>query len=174
MSKVSKLRPDKIVDSIYQIDLEELKQMKIRAVIADLDNTLIPWNSDEIDATLRVWVHKVKTAGLKLAILSNSFSLARVEAVSAALDVMAVSKAIKPRRLGFRRIAARLSLDPSEVAVVGDQLFTDIFGGNRAGMYTILVAPMSRTEFIGTRIVRRLEHLFLRRVKNKAKGGKKP
>ncbi len=159
--------PDKVVDSIYHIDLEELKGAGIRAIIADLDNTLLPWDSSEIAAGLVDWVQKVKDAGLRLAILSNSFSPSRVETISSALDVLAVSKAIKPRRSGFRAIATRFGLEPRQVAVVGDQLFTDVLGGNRSGMYTILVTPMSRTEFFGTRIMRRLERLFLNRIKKR-------
>jgi len=51
--------------------------------------------------------------------------------------------------------------------VVGDQLFTDVLGGNRTGMYTILVTPISKHEFFGTKIIRRLERLFLQHIKNK-------
>ncbi len=162
----NKLWPDKIVESIYQIDLEELKKMKIKAVIADLDNTLVPWGSKEVDTTLRNWVANLKEVGLQLAILSNN-SPARVEAMSTTLQVAAISKAIKPRRRGFRSIAAGFGLEPSEVAVVGDQLFTDILGGNRTGMYTILVTPISRHEFVGTRLMRHLERFFLQRIKRK-------
>ncbi len=160
---LSKLRPDKIVDSIYDIDLEELKRLNIKAVIADLDNTLVPWGSSSVEDVLHDWVSTLKAAGLKLAILSNN-SPARVDAMSKTLDVAAVSKAIKPRRGGFRSIASHFGLTLSEVAVVGDQLFTDILGGNRTGMYTILVTPLSKHEFIGTRLIRRIERFFLRRI----------
>jgi uncharacterized protein len=109
-------------------------------------------------------VSTLKSSGLKLAILSNN-SPSRVANMSTQLDIYAFSKAVKPRRCGFRHIAAHFGLPPTQVAVVGDQLFTDILGGNRAGMHTILVLPLSKTEFIGTRLVRQVEKFFLTRIK---------
>ncbi|MBS4022809.1 MAG: YqeG family HAD IIIA-type phosphatase [Dethiobacter sp.] len=161
----NKLRPDQMVDSIYDIDYLKLAEHGIKGVIADLDNTLIPWDTDEISQDLLNWVDALKSAGLKLAILSNSFSLSRVENMSAKLDIFAASKAIKPRRGGFRNIAAHFGLSPNQMAVIGDQLFTDILGGNRAGMHTILVLPLSKAEFIGTKLMRLLERFFLSRLK---------
>jgi hypothetical protein len=162
----AKLTPDELVESIYEIDLGQLKDRGIQAVIADLDNTLVPWGSSEVDDSLRKWVDDINRAGIKLAIISNNSS-SRVEKMSSRLGIFAISKAIKPRRGGFRSIAARFGLTPNQVAVVGDQLFTDVLGGNRTGMYTILVTPLNSREFIGTRLMRRLEYIFLRRIKNK-------
>lgn len=161
-----KLTPDELVESIYEIDLGQLKDRGIEAIIADLDNTLVPWGSSEVDGTLRKWVDDIDRAGIKLAIISNNSS-SRVEKMSSRLGVFAIAKAIKPRRSGFRSIAARFGLTPEQVAVVGDQLFTDVLGGNRTGMYTILVTPINSREFIGTRLMRRLEYIFLRRLKGK-------
>jgi len=60
-----------------------------------------------------------------------------------------------------------MALKPSQVAVVGDQVFTDILGGNRLGLYTILVCPLNKKEFIGTRVVRQVEKAVLNRLKRK-------
>jgi hypothetical protein len=158
---LEKLQPNEIVDSIYEINLSNLKGKGIRAVIADLDNTLVPWRSTEIKDTLTAWVKDVKDAGLNLAIVSNNTS-SRVHTLSEQLGVIAVSKAVKPRRRAFRNIASQFSLDPSEIAVVGDQLLTDVLGGNRTGMYTILVTPISKHEFIGTKLIRQIERFFLK------------
>jgi uncharacterized protein len=164
VSVLKLLRPDQIVDSIYQIDLEDLKARQIKAIIADLDNTLVPWRSSEVQDKLTDWVNTVREHGLKIAIVSNNTS-SRVDAMSAQLGVIALSGAIKPRRGAFRSVAARFELTPAEVAVVGDQLFTDILGGNRTGMYTILVTPMSSHEFFGTKLMRLLEKLFLGHIR---------
>lgn len=158
------LRPDKIVDSIYHIDLAALKSTGFKAIIADLDNTLVPWRANEINEELLAWIDKVRQADLKIAIVSNNTS-SRVEKLSSLLGVIALSKAVKPRRGAFRSIAAQFNVSPKEVAVVGDQLFTDVLGGNRTGMYTILVTPMSKHEFIGTKVMRLLEKIFLHRIK---------
>lgn len=162
------LCPDQIVDSIYEIDLEELKKNNIKAIIADLDNTLVPWRSSDVQEKLTAWVADVRNHDLKIAIVSNNTS-ARVEAMSSQLGVIALAGAVKPRRGAFRSIAAQFNLDPAEVAVVGDQLFTDILGGNRTGMYTILVTPISKHEFIGTKAMRCVERIFLSRITDKKK-----
>ena len=153
-----------MVDSIYDIDFQQLSAGGIRGVIADLDNTLVPWGTTEINPELLAWVNTLKTSGIKLAILSNN-SPSRVDNMSTQLDIYAASKAVKPRRGGFRHIAAHFGLAPAQMAVVGDQLFTDILVGNRSGMYTILVLPLCKTEFIGTRLVRLVEKFFLTRIK---------
>jgi HAD superfamily phosphatase (TIGR01668 family) len=155
-----------MVDSIYDIDLQALKNKGIKAIITDLDNTLIPWRSSEIQDKLTQWINTVRNADLKIAIVSNNTST-RVEAMSSQLGVIALSGAIKPRRGAFRSIAAQFNLSPQEVAVVGDQLFTDVLGGNRTGMYTILVTPISQHEFFGTKIMRLLEKMVLSRIKKR-------
>ncbi|HAA38257.1 MAG TPA: YqeG family HAD IIIA-type phosphatase [Firmicutes bacterium] len=156
------LQPNEMVDSIYDINLSSLKAKGIKGIITDMDNTLLAWHSSEITPTAAQWVNEVRQADLKIAIVSNN-SPARVEELSAQLGVICIAKAVKPRRSAFRSIAAQFNLSPQEMAVVGDQLFTDVLGGNRAGMYTILVNPISKHEFIGTKIMRLLEKLFLQR-----------
>lgn len=162
------LSPAQMVDSVYDIDLEELKKQGIRGIIADLDNTLVPWHSCEIPCALEDWFCKVRNAGFKIAVVSNN-TPSRVEEFSSRLGVTCIAKAVKPRRGAFRRIAADFGFAPQEMAVVGDQLFTDILGGNRCGMYTILVTPISRDEFIGTKLMRLVERIFLRRLQKRQK-----
>lgn len=157
------LTPDKIVDSIYDIKLDTLKEQGIKAIIADLDNTLVPWRCSEVKDEQVQWVGNARSFGLKIAIVSNN-TYARVDCVSSKLGVIALSGAFKPRRSAFRLIASHFSLHPAEIAVVGDQLFTDILGGNRCGMYTILVKPMSKQEIIGTKVMRVVEKIFLRNL----------
>ncbi|MBS3900822.1 MAG: YqeG family HAD IIIA-type phosphatase [Dethiobacter sp.] len=163
MSALKILRPDKIVDSIYDIKLDFLKEQGIKAIIADLDNTLVPWRSSEVKDEQLQWVGKARSFGLRVAIVSNN-TYSRVDDVSSKLGVIALSGAFKPRRSPFRLIASHFSLQPAEIAVVGDQLFTDILGGNRCGMYTILVKPMSKQEIIGTKFMRVVEKIFLRNM----------
>lgn len=158
------MKPAKMVDSVYDIDLQHLKELGIRGIITDLDNTLVAWRSREVNELLTQWVEKVRAAGLKIAVVSNNSS-ARVQELAEKLGVAYVAKAVKPRRSAFHKIADEFGLAPENVAVVGDQLFTDILGGNRCGMYTILVTPLSKQEFIGTKIVRCFERLFVKRVK---------
>ena len=78
MRTLNLLKPDEMVDSVYEIDLQHLKKMGIRGIITDLDNTLVAWHSSEITDILTQWVQNVRAAGLKIAVVSNNSS-ARVQ-----------------------------------------------------------------------------------------------
>lgn len=154
------LAPTWFVESIYDLDLDRLWQRGIRGIITDLDNTLIGWNVPEPDERLLEWTRRLQEHGFKVCIASNNSQL-RVEAFARHLDVPFLSKAGKPRRRGIRAAMAMLGTTPQTTALLGDQVFTDMLGGNRLGLMTILVRPIARTEFLGTRLVRRVERLVL-------------
>lgn len=157
---MSSLRPAEYRKSIFAIDLDKLKARGYRAIMVDLDNTLVQWNQPDPTPALLGWLHHVQQLGLKVCIVSNN-SGARVREFAAKVDVPFISKATKPRRKGFRDAMALLGVRPAETVVVGDQLFTDILGGNRAGAHTILVVPIDPQEFILTRLVRQVERRVL-------------
>jgi HAD superfamily phosphatase (TIGR01668 family) len=86
-------------------------------------------------------------------------------------QIPSVTRAIKPRKSPFRRAMKMLGMTPGETAVVGDQIFTDILGGNRLGLYTILVVPMPGKEYWATELInRRLERLVLWRIRQRSAG----
>lgn len=155
------LRPAEYRESIFQIDLERLKATGIRAVMLDLDNTLVEWNNPEPTEDLLRWLARVRGMGLKACIVSNN-SGSRVQLFAEKIAIPFIPKAIKPRRKGFREAMALLGVRPDETAVIGDQIFTDILGGNRSGAYTILVVPMHPREFFGTKLLRMAERIVLR------------
>ncbi len=162
------LTPKLYVESIYALDLNYLKERDIKGIIADLDNTLVPWNTDDVCSELKEWIKNVREKQFKLCIVSNN-SRERGEPLSYQLDVPAYWKAVKPRRKTFRKALKEMRLKAEEVAVVGDQIFTDVLGGNRLGLYTILVKPIDKKEFIGTRFVRRIEKIVLTILYRKGK-----
>lgn len=155
------LRPAEYKESIFAIDLQSLHDRGIRAVMLDLDNTMVEWNNPDPTEALLHWLERVRGLGMKACIVSNNTG-SRVRSFAQKVGVPFISKAIKPRRRGFREAMALLGVRPEETAVVGDQLFTDILGGNRSGAYTILVVPMHEKEFIGTRVLRLFERVALR------------
>jgi len=159
-------RPDSAVDSVFDIDLAHLKAQGIRGIIFDLDNTIIPWDSCDICPTISEWMIGVMAQGFRVSIVSNNWHK-RVQAIAVRFDLPFVSRAYKPAKAGFRRALAAMKLEPHETAIVGDQLFTDVLGGNRMGLYTIWVKPLTSKEFIGTRIHRRFEKLAVRILKAK-------
>lgn len=160
MSVLDSLRPREYVTSIYHIHLERLWQKGIRGIITDLDNTLVEWNSSIATEKLVAWLQEVQKMGFHICILSNNDAL-RVMSFARPLNIPALHKARKPRKRSFYTALSLLESQPEETAMIGDQLFTDILGGNRMGLYTILVEPVHPHEFIGTRFVRRIERRIL-------------
>ncbi len=155
------LRPSTQVPTIYDIDLDALRARGIRGVILDLDNTIVPWGSREVGPRLPGWIAAARAADLRLCIVSNNAG-SRVTSIASRLGLPVVTWALKPRRRAIRRALLVMGTTPDATALVGDQLFTDILGGNRLGLHTILVRPQGQREFILTRLVRLLERLLAR------------
>lgn len=157
------LCPKLYIRSVFDLPINQLKECGIRGLIFDLDNTLLNWNAYDVTPEAEELFIHLEKAGFLSCLVSNN-KRDRVEAVARVLDLPAISKARKPRRRAFRQALTTLGTTQEETAVVGDQLFTDVLGGNRLGLYTILVMPLSKTEFIGTRAIRRLERFVLTRL----------
>ena len=160
------LYPQKHLNSIYELDTAELRSMGIRGIIADMDNTLVPWNDRAVRPRLASWLAGLKKEGFRLCIVSNN-SRERGGQLACELGIPAVWYAVKPRRRAFRRALHIMELTSQETAVIGDQIFTDVLGGNRLGLYTILVTPISEKEFIWTRLMRKLERFVLNYLKKR-------
>lgn len=154
-------RPTYQAGSLDHISIERLVRDGIKGLIIDLDNTMTPWNAMEVGPKVEAWFKALKSAGIKACVVSNNKRKQRVAVVADRLGIPFVFRATKPRRRAFRSGMALLETGASDTAVIGDQLFTDIMGGNRLGLYTILVVPMSNREFIGTRFMRQMEKVLL-------------
>jgi len=156
------------VRSVYDIDLEELNRMGIRGILADLDNTLVGAKEAAATPELGAWLTDVRSSGLKVAVISNNAER-RVRAFAEPLQLPFVSRARKPLGGSFVKALAMLELRPEEAAIVGDQMMTDVLGGNRLGLYTILVDPIARTDegWMTRHVNRNLERAFLRRLRKK-------
>lgn len=154
------LRPDAEADSIYAIDPSALQARGIRGVILDLDNTIVPWGAWDVPQALGPWIAAARAVGLHLCIVSNNAG-ARVAHIAAVLDLPVVTGAWKPRRRALRRALGMMGTAPDATALIGDQVFTDVLGGNRLGLHTILVHPQSPREFPLTRLTRLAERLVI-------------
>ena len=162
------LYPQMYVKSLFEIDLEMLKKRGIQGIIFDLDNTIIPRDQKNFSPDIAEWLLKLKEQDFKLCIVSNNRRQERVSYLAQALDIPYIYKAGKPRRKAFRRAMQVLSTEVDTTAVIGDQVFTDVYGGNRAGLFTILVVPLPGKEFWGTTFFnRRLEKLVLSKIKKR-------
>lgn len=157
------LKPDLYLKSVHDLDTALLAEKGISAIIIDIDNTLVPWDTKEPDEKVSQLVYSLLQKGFKICILSNN-SKKRVEEFNKFLKLPAIYKAVKPSRNAFRRAIKLMDASPDNTAVIGDQLFTDILGGNRMGLYTVLVSPISDKEFLWTMLVRRIEKLVLNSI----------
>ncbi len=157
---LSKLRPHLYLPSVQSVDPRLLRRRGIRGVVLDLDNTLAGWKSTRPTREVKAWVQRLRGSGIGAVILSNN-GRGRVEDFAGWLDVPFIPHARKPSARGFQKAMAVLGTTPQSTAVIGDQVFTDILGGNRVGLFTILVTPLTRQEFFGTKAVRHLEDVVL-------------
>lgn len=166
------LTPDLIVRHVADVSPALLAEGHgIRAVVCDLDNTLAEWRSEHIAAEVTEWLSLLRRTGIGICIASNTHNLPRLARVAESAGIHHVpGNAGKPGTGGLKRALALLEAHPGEAAMVGDQLFTDIVAGNRLGLFTVLVNPLSPREFIGTRLIsRNLERLVLRDARERAK-----
>ncbi|MFN3699342.1 MAG: YqeG family HAD IIIA-type phosphatase [Dictyoglomus sp.] len=157
------LRPKKYVDSIFEIDFETLFKKGYRGIIFDLDNTIVPWDENKLDENTKLLIEKIKTLGFQVIILSNNWSHKRVKHFSKIMRLPAVGSAFKPRVGAFKKALEIMNTTPETTLVIGDRILTDIFGGNKLGMYTILVAPINKNEiWIKRWTVRKLENWLIK------------
>jgi len=157
------IMPDHCLASVHDLTCERLAEWGVRALIMDADNTLVPRSAYHLDTRTRAWLQALLDGGVRLCILSNSAQPRKVARMVAELGIPTLALARKPARSGFRRALAAMGVEARETAMVGDQLFTDIVGGNRMGMRTVLVRPCSDNDFIVYRLLgRTLERPLLR------------
>jgi HAD superfamily phosphatase (TIGR01668 family) len=157
--------PKLYASSLVEIEPEFLEKLGLKGILLDLDNTIVRRDSNKFTKEVGEWLGEIRAHGFKLGIVSNN-SRKRVSDVAGLLEIPAVHRAVKPLASPFRRAMNMLGTTPQETALIGDQIFTDIFGGNLCGLYTILVVPLEGKEFWGTRLFSRpLEKIVLARLK---------
>lgn len=145
-----------MVDGVERLDPDTLSGAGLTGLLLDLDETLVPAGSVRPAVCVRRWAETVREAGVRLLVLSNG-TPARVAAVAGVLSVDGVALVGKPWVGAYRRGLARLGLPREQVAMVGDQLFTDMLGAHACGLRTILVPPLSSGGLPHTRLLRGLE-----------------
>lgn len=163
------LYPNAYFDKVEDITIEFLQKNKIKALILDIDNTLIDYNRKMSDEVVK-WAKDLRGQGTKLYILSNTNHKDKVEEVANALEIKYQNLAKKPFKSGFLKVQKDLKEKPENIAVVGDQIFTDIIGGNRCKMFTILVDPIDEKDFWYTAWKRPLENRIKQRYKRSITG----
>lgn len=162
---MKKLYPNIYLKKVEDITIQTLIKNKIKLLILDVDNTLIDYYQ-KLSENIVSWTKEMKGQGIKLYILSNTNNKEKVEKVAKKLDVPYKNFAMKPLKRGFRYIQKETNIKPENIAVVGDQIFTDVLGGNRSKMFTILVDPINnKKDYWYTAWKRPIEN----KIKNKYK-----
>ena len=144
--------PDIYQKSIYHIDYEKLLDSGIKCILFDLDNTCVPYKDKEPNKKLIELFEMLKDMDFKLIIFSNA-TKRRIRPFKKALNVDCLAVARKPFKKNFLKVLKLFKYDLSEVAIIGDQLYKDILGGNKVGIKTILVNPMSLDDMFLTKLI---------------------
>lgn len=158
---MSFLVPQQIFYRTYSITLEYLKQKGITTLLLDVDNTLTAHGSQELPQEISEWLLLMKKSGIKMAIVSNNVKK-RVEPFAAALGLDYCSFAVKPSPFGLARACKILGVSKKSSALVGDQIFTDMFAAKLYGIPCFLVQPMHHDIKWTIRLKRALEKPFLK------------
>ncbi len=145
--QLNRFYPEYYVNSIYEIDYNELKEKGKNTLVFDLDNTLAPFDIVKPTKEIIEFVDKLQDDGFKVCIISNNKGN-RVQIFNEDLGLLAISKAGKPKTKGIKSGLQQLGVEKNEAVMIGDQMFTDVWVGNRMEMTTILVKPIvNRDEF---------------------------
>ncbi|MDF1542604.1 MAG: YqeG family HAD IIIA-type phosphatase [Anaerosomatales bacterium] len=158
--RVGMLAPDLYYSSVTEIDLAMLTEAGVRHLLMDLDNTLMPRDRSDVPDEVREWLDALPGLGMDACLVSNNWH-AHVQGVADLIGLPIVAKALKPFPSAFRKGLAALGATPRDAAVIGDQIFTDVLGGNLLGMTTVLVKPQSKSDLPHTLLLRRAERLVL-------------
>ncbi len=158
--------PDLILPSVFDITPKLLQSRGISALVLDVDNTLRTQGLEEPYPGVLDWVAEMKRAGVKLVISSNNFKR-RVRPFARKLGLGFVAMSCKPFPIGLSRAVRQFGLPRRSVAIVGDQVFTDVVGGNLEGVQTILVSPYVLETNVFWRLRRALEKPVIRRYYRK-------
>ena len=158
--------PDIYAQSIYTINYNKLLEKGIKCLLFDLDNTCVPYIEKKPTKELKNHFDMLKDMGFKVIIFSNS-PKKRLEPFKKYLNVDCCAKAGKPKKKKYLQTLELYRLDLSNVAIIGDQLLTDIYGGNKVGITTILVNPISKIDMPLTKINRFIEKYQINKMTKK-------
>ncbi|HZH98984.1 MAG TPA: YqeG family HAD IIIA-type phosphatase [Fimbriimonadaceae bacterium] len=156
--------PIQAVDTIGDVDLAALHKRGKRLLLVDVDNTLVIWRSHDIPDSTRTWIEQAKSLGMDVCIISNTRNRERLQRLAGELKIDFLLGRFKPSRKMFLQALAKFSVKPEQAVMVGDQLFTDVFGANRSGIEAIWVRQMAPVDLAATKISRFGERVLRRRL----------
>lgn len=165
---LSNLVPDYIFDHVTAITPDFLREKQLDSVILDIDNTLAKHNKPTPDKGVVEWVENLKEEGFKILLISNN-GKDRVSTFASLVDCPFIASASKPATKAYKEAVRRLETTRDKTAAVGDQIFTDVWGANRAGVTSILVNPISPAENIVIKCKRKFENRYIKKYHRRNK-----
>ncbi|MBW3113031.1 MULTISPECIES: YqeG family HAD IIIA-type phosphatase [Bacillaceae] len=163
---IKQFLPNEQVQDIFSISPDHLKEKGIKAIITDLDNTLVEWDRPNATPKLIQWFKEMQEQGILVTIVSNN-NKSRVGAFAEPLGVPFIFQARKPMGRAFKKAIKEMGVKKEEAVVIGDQLLTDVLGGNRSGFHTILVVPVAQSDGFFTKFNRQVERRIMKFFKRK-------
>lgn len=164
--------PDYSYKRVSDIDIKKFYDIGIRYALLDIDNTLVPYTSPEPDEKAIEFLNGLESFGIKYAFVSNN-SMDRINLFNFNIKAPAIANAKKPLLYGISEIMKQLSSDKSNTMLIGDQIFTDILGGKRAGLTTILVEPIKEVDTAFFKFKRYFEKKVIKSYNNYIHKGEK-
>ncbi len=155
------LYPNVLLNSVKDLTPEFLSQYGIKGIIFDLDETLAPRHKEGPGEDILAHIELLKKAGISMALVSNS-PRDRVADFNKDMQISIFPNAQKPRVKVLRRAVKVMGYEPYQIAMVGDQIFTDVLAGNRLHLFTVMVAPLEDRQTKFFRFKRRMEKIILR------------
>ena len=156
------LEPDYYFESVFEIPFDKLWGKNIRGLIFDIDNTLTAFDEKGPSSQTTELMLRLHDMGFRLSLLTNNTNR-RLASFNKDLNLPGFANALKPFTFGIKKALDDMKLDPGQIAMIGDQLLTDIWAGKNAGLTTILVKPVTQRDFIFVRFKRIIEKRMLRK-----------
>ena len=151
--------PDIRIKNVLEITSDFIEKNHIEGLILDIDNTLMDYDGNILEG-ISDWINSLKKINVKICLLTNTKTKKKAEKISKLLnDLPFVYFAKKPLKSGFKK-AKKILKQEKNIAVVGDQIMTDVLGANRMEMLSILVSPLGKNEILPTKINRKIEKIL--------------
>src|SRR5688500_16736844 len=154
--------PHEAVNAIVDIDLAALAARGKKLILIDVDNTLLPWRSEDIPDTTLHWISRARDLGFDICILSNTRHKERLKRLSGMLGIDYLLGRFKPSRRMYFAALEKYSRKADEAIMIGDQLMTDVLGANRSGIEAIWVKQMTDKDLFATKFNRAMERMVRR------------
>jgi len=157
----AKFKPTYVFNRIEEIPFDLFEKENIKGIFLDVDNTIFD-RSKVITPEVDNWIKEVKNKGITICILSNAVSVEKVKRIMNKYNIYGLANARKPAQKGYHMALSLVDLPKEQVVMIGDQIFTDVWGANVFGIKSIYVYPINKNEWIGCRVKRPLERIVLK------------